>query len=371
MFIKCAVFDLYQWHFILHILRTENMQEFACCYLFRFTRTMQKAQADIKIYSSLEEYRQTFTGVDMDVFPINSGEVVTIHRMQQLDRVILGRHSINNSLVHHAYTEEDQFYIIIPVDKTTYIVDGKLVPEHGLFIVSPGEETFSWHPNTADSITISFKREALRKCFGEHEIHALESTTKLIREGKAELTNLNEFKHEIMTLYQAACIANNQGDASLLRALEEQLLAGLHQLFAPLIAERKKTTTNTRKRIVQRAIENVKAPFSNELTIPELAKKTFCSVRTLEYSFNAVLAMSPSLYMKKQKLNRVREVLLTDKSSSIKEIFNAMKIKNHGRFSSDYKNMFGELPSYTKKQSRMASSHRLTKRDEKELPHLT
>lgn len=313
---------------------------------------MQKVQADIKIYSSLVDYRQTFKGVDMDVFPVKSGEVVSIHKMLLLDNFILGRHSINNSLVHHAYTEKDQFYIIIPVDKTTYIVDGKLVPEHGLFIVAPEEETFNRHSNTADSITISFKRKALSKYFEENEVDTLEATTKLIREGKVQLTRLNEFKQKVVTIYQAACIANNEDDVNSLSVLEDQLLVGLHKLFNPLINKREKTTTNTRKRIVQRAIKNVRAPFSSELTIPELAKKTFCSVRTLEYSFSAVLGMSPSLYLKKQKLNKVRKVLLTDKNSSIKEIFDAMKIKNHGRFSSDYKNMFGELPSYTKKQSR-------------------
>lgn len=314
---------------------------------------MQKTQADIKIYSSLEEYRQTFTGVNMDVFPVNSGEVVTIHRTQILDSVILGRHSINNSLVHHAQTEADQFYIIVPVDKTTYIVDGKLVPEHGLFVVAPGEETFSWHPNSANSLTISFKRENIQKYFSEIELHTLESMTKLIREGKVELANLDEFKHDVVALYQAACVANNENNACQLLALERQLFVVLQRVFSPLSSKRNRTTANTRKRIVQRAIENIGSPFASDLTIPELAKQTFCSVRTLEYSFNAVLAMSPSLYIKKQKLNKVREVLLTDKKSSIKEIFNAMKIKNHGRFSSDYKHMFGELPSHTKKQSRM------------------
>jgi len=324
---------------------------------------MQKAQADIKIYSSLEEYRQTFTGVNMEVFPVKSGEVVTIHSTQQLNNVILGRHSINNSLVHHAHTEKDQFYIVIPVDKTTYIVDGKLVPKHGLFIVAPQEETFSWHPNAADSITISFKRECIRKYLSELEVYALESKTKLIREGKVELPHLDAFKHKVAALYQAACAANNDSDNCRLVELENQLFIFFQKLFAPLIGARDRTTANTRKRIVQRAIENIKMPLVDDLTIPELAKKTFCSVRTLEYSFNAVLAMSPSLYMKKQKLNKVREVLLTGKKSSIKEIFNAMKIKNHGRFSSDYKHMFGELPSHTKKQSRMPLTQRPIKRN--------
>jgi AraC family ethanolamine operon transcriptional activator len=75
------------------------------------------------------------------------------------------------------------------------------------------------------------------------------------------------------------------------------------------------------------------------------------SQRTLQVAFAEGLGISPMRYLKLRRLQTVRERL---KRTSIDEMTVSLAAREAGfvdlsRFSSDYKNLFGHLPSETRR----------------------
>ena len=93
------------------------------------------------------------------------------------------------------------------------------------------------------------------------------------------------------------------------------------------------------------------------VTITQLCDIANVSRRTLQYSFETVLGISPLQYLRVSRLNGVRRKLMTSaQQHSIADIAAQWGFWHLSQFAKDYKQLFGELPSQTQKKTR-ASAH--------------
>lgn len=114
--------------------------------------------------------------------------------------------------------------------------------------------------------------------------------------------------------------------------------------------------------IVQHAIEHMRNNIGEEIGILDVCAATNVSRRTLQYCFEEYLKISPLQYLKALRLNTARRQLkyldeLQLSRENINTIANVAALCgfNHAsRFASDYKHMFGELPSQVKTTSKAA-----------------
>jgi AraC family ethanolamine operon transcriptional activator len=90
------------------------------------------------------------------------------------------------------------------------------------------------------------------------------------------------------------------------------------------------------------------------LTIVDVCREVGVSRRSLECAFRMVIGMGPAHYVRKLQLNRVRRDLLcgADPGSSIGVIAARHGVWHWSRFSQNYRAMFGELPSETRRRAR-------------------
>jgi AraC-like DNA-binding protein len=86
-----------------------------------------------------------------------------------------------------------------------------------------------------------------------------------------------------------------------------------------------------------------------EISADDLARLSNVSVRTLYDRFKKVKGMSPSAYIKARKLRRIYQHIqtATNKVRNVTEVALEYGFSHLGRFSSEYKLLFGELPSET------------------------
>lgn len=84
-------------------------------------------------------------------------------------------------------------------------------------------------------------------------------------------------------------------------------------------------------------------------TIVDICINIGVSERTLQYAFRTYVDMSPLVYLRLCRLNHVRATLrVSDPSATtITEVAMRFGFVHLGRFSSDYKQLFGEMPSVT------------------------
>ena len=84
--------------------------------------------------------------------------------------------------------------------------------------------------------------------------------------------------------------------------------------------------------------------------ITELCELAHVSRRTLQYSFEDVLGISPLRYLRLSRLNSVRRALLSDirDDETILRLAERWGFWHAGQFAHDYTQLFGENPSQTR-----------------------
>jgi AraC family ethanolamine operon transcriptional activator len=103
-----------------------------------------------------------------------------------------------------------------------------------------------------------------------------------------------------------------------------------------------------RKKVVDCARQFLDHHLDEPVTVTQLCKITNVSRRTLQYSFDSILGISPIQYLRISRLNGVRRALVkADKSQSVSDIAAQWGFWHLSQFAQDYKQLFGESPSKT------------------------
>lgn len=107
-------------------------------------------------------------------------------------------------------------------------------------------------------------------------------------------------------------------------------------------------TPSARKRVVDRACEYALSHLDEPLTILDLCRHLGASRRKLQYCFQETLEINPLAYLRALRLNAVRRELRDSAgASSVQDVATRWGFWHLSRFSSEYREMFGELPSHT------------------------
>lgn len=134
------------------------------------------------------------------------------------------------------------------------------------------------------------------------------------------------------------------------KVCHDLLLLALHDV---LTSEAKSyvppTSLKRRNQIVDRTMQYLKLHHDEPVTITELCELTCVSRRTLQYSFESVLGISPAHFLRISRLNGARRSLrVASEQNGIADIAAQWGFWHLSQFAKDYKQLFGELPSETK-----------------------
>ncbi|MFM2067984.1 MAG: hypothetical protein RLZZ584_2893 [Pseudomonadota bacterium] len=111
-------------------------------------------------------------------------------------------------------------------------------------------------------------------------------------------------------------------------------------------------TAATRQRVVREARRYMADHAEEPINVPDLCEAIHVSRRTLQYSFQDVLQMSPVTYLRALRLNGVRRDLRRGGDEAVADRAARWGFWHLSRFAADYRHMFGELPSDTLRRSR-------------------
>lgn len=139
-------------------------------------------------------------------------------------------------------------------------------------------------------------------------------------------------------------------------ALRDALLKAAHDLVSPEPdAEiRIPRSTQTRRRIVIRADEYLRAHIDRPIYTEELCDALAVSASALAEAFRAVFGVSPHRFLKLRRMSMVRAALRAYEGPMplVKSIALAHGFWHLGQFAHDYRETFGEMPSETLARAR-------------------
>ena len=103
-----------------------------------------------------------------------------------------------------------------------------------------------------------------------------------------------------------------------------------------------------RKSVVDTARQFLDYHLDEPVTVTQLCEITNVSRRTLQYSFESILGVSPIQYLRISRLNGVRRSLVQAKDGqAVSDIAAQWGFWHLSQFAKDYKQLFGETPSKT------------------------
>lgn len=104
-----------------------------------------------------------------------------------------------------------------------------------------------------------------------------------------------------------------------------------------------------RKWVVDQVKHYVARHQDAPLTMIDLCELTNVSRRTLQYSFDSILGISPLQYLRATRLNQVRRALRrANARQTVADIASYWGFWHLSQFAKDYKTLFGESPSHTR-----------------------
>lgn len=261
----------------------------------------------------------------------------------------------NRSLRQQCNVWADSIWLGIPAQPSDSRING-LVIGHDQLMCRPGSCDFElMTPERFDIYGIVVKQDVLLQAA---EIQGLALKGLSLNEYPrltVQQQTLNDVRYLLeRVLNHNANGLNNQMQQDvvtmgLLRLLQEETPASSP---APSYAHR--------KAVVDRVKEYLASHADAPVTMTELCELAHVSRRTLQYSFETILGISPLRFLRTARLNRVRRNLSDPISdSSVAVVAANWGFWHPGQFAKDYKQLFGENPSETVKRTRQ-DHHRQT-----------
>lgn len=212
--------------------------------------------------------------------------------------------------------------------------------------------------------TLSFPEEELSLACERVAIH---DVSKRIGDGETTLkldpekgTDLRQRAHRALELVGRSdrSVATSLAIDHLREEICEQLVLAL----APGSPIRRNSWQRKRSLTIQRSLATIEAGLAEAISVPEIAAGAGVSRRTLENVFRERLGVSPKSFVNSQRLVLARRYLrrLSD-DEPISEVANRLGFWHLGQFARDYRQLFNELPSETRRTDK-ASSERSPRR---------
>ncbi|HBE69588.1 MAG TPA: hypothetical protein DDW52_15690 [Planctomycetaceae bacterium] len=174
---------------------------------------------------------------------------------------------------------------------------------------------------------------ALRTCVTSY-LQAAESNFVLTQSTAAEAA----FESEVLAIARRVCVRSSPRRAKSPEAL------------SPL--------TTRHDRLAIEAAELIEASMKSSICVGDIANSLGVSERTLLTVFRSRFEQSPSRFIQSMRLNQARRALrnASDTGALVRDIAADYGFWDFGRFASKYQRLFGELPTQTVKNRKLANS---------------
>ena len=223
--------------------------------------------------------------------------------------------------------------------------------DDSLFTFGPGAEFSVQSPKEFDVVGIAIKEEDYQRAVtslagaGSTRLSLADPAVLSCRSGLAELRAFLDSLFDVLD-ENPAILSHATVQKTVYSALMGHLCGSMQaasDIPAPL------ATYQARKAIVEAARNHVLANPYDAVTIAELCEVLNTSRRTIQYCFHEVLNTNPVQYLRAIRLNSVRRELraANPATTQVQDVAARWGFWHMSHFASDYRAMFGELPSDT------------------------
>ena len=233
--------------------------------------------------------------------------------------------------------------------EATALFRGEAVTTDTMVTLGPDDELDFYTPRNFEILGLAVDHEALEAHSRQVEHRDLPAAFGSKGVLKPGAKRLDEFRRLLLSILQSLEV--NPGALQFRQAQRvlEQTLFGTVVAVVVDDGAPAKTPCAGRQHVVDAAQAFMRSHIAEPITVADLCVELGVSRRTLQYSFQEVLGINPIRFLRAMRLNGVRRDLRAAIAppDSVQDIAARWGFWHLGHFVTDYKQMFGELPSET------------------------
>lgn len=292
-------------------------------------------------------------GWDIEYHQVGKGTFEAWFDTCTCEQFRLTNESCNRETVIFGSPPHDMVAVVIPTSNGPLgVYEGTTLRPSDVIVLRAGEHRYLRSPAGFQACTMSIPWTSLT---GAVWHVARRELTSILPESQCLTLSPKRVQRWAAMICSLTNLETGQLGHTVTAELEDLLL---HELASELCETQRDaehlTRTSDRARYVVRARDYIEAHLTQTIRLSEVAAHAGVSIRTLELAFHNVFGVAPMEYVRTRRLKQVREHILHSGSevSTLTHVALEFGLVHFGRFSGDYKALFGELPSETLRQSR-------------------
>ena len=297
-------------------------------------------------FNEFEAFAETVSDVDA-VMTLQNPE----HRVWKINQTVveglhiqLGQVGSGNIVEGQSWSDGTLLYLPLSAG-VTYRANGVALGPEDLMVLDPSREFCIATKHAHDWCTVLLPQGDPSQDFGTHNV-AWRATRELA----------GRFRYTVREILRASANSTYFADsvgAKVAAAELQDVTSAILKKPQPSIAKISGRPRLSRKNVLQVCNEMIEVRAGLPIRVADLVAATGVPERTLRQVFQDYFGIGPLRYLKLRQLNQVFAALRTadPKATHVGDILVAHGIWEFGRFSSNYRRLFGETPSQTLRSS--------------------
>ena len=308
-------------------------------------------------FSDFETFKAAAAKWSLEFKQLDSGKFYGDISLLDSPQIQIGTTHLNRKLDQRGITPDGYRTFIVPKKNygNRYIWRGHEVLENEI-LIQPRSRDFSSISNPGWGIyTVSIADNLVTGFFKEYELSALDVLNSSAEVMRMSSQSMNRVRKQLDYIF----ILAKQNDLNInKKAFQQIFFEGIPTMILKnwVLSKLKENVPSSRLRDIafRKAIGYLNSCTTDMPTVRELCLISGSSERTLEYAFKEKYGFGPKEFIKKAKLNHVRQEIMNadPNGTNIQNIAHRYGFIHLGHFSSDYKKLFGDLPSETLKSNK-------------------
>ena len=294
-----------------------------------------------------DQHAHNLTNWQQQYDQISAGDFYGQLTEMQFDGLQLFQEHTSQALRQSCNTWQQSLWLGIPVNhKKSSKINGLNIEQNHI-MCRPGNREFELvTPNNFDIYGLVVRQEKIQVMAESQGVEL--DWQHLYQQGRLTLPEktLTALRFVLNNLLSDNPINNNQQRPVKLQH-DILMMALLESLQNSQPVKSEPISFLRRQQIVEQVKDYLHSHQNSTVTINDLCALCHVSRRTLQYSFETILGISPLRYLRLSRLNGVRRELMSSQTESVADIAEKWGFWHLSQFTHDYKQLFNELPSVT------------------------
>ncbi len=298
-----------------------------------------------EVFTEFDAFAASVPDIDSKMLLRNPRQRVWSNRSVQLAGINVQMSCVGSGNIAHGQVHPDSFILYLPLTPAVkYSANGNTLLPGSLAILEPGSEFCISTRDDHDWMAAFIPTRLLPQDHG--------LTTRGCRVTPRNFGKTNQFRSTLLNVLKAAARCDGFETTPAARAAATAIqelclsIAGISPAASARTDGRPKIS---RDEIIQRCMAVIEQPACQSVTVSSLATAADVSERTLRNAFHEYFGVGPARYVRMCQLHELYRALRAadPRETTVAEVMAQQGQWAFGRVAIRYRNLFGELPSYT------------------------